>query len=104
MKALLGKKVIVHRKSAGNAPEQNGAAERLNRDFQEKGRAMLADTKLGPELWWAEALVNANYTRNKLPSSVHGKTPYEVFHGEVPSVTVGRVSTARLLGMCGNHG
>jgi hypothetical protein len=90
MKALLSKKGIVHRKSAENAPEQNDAAERLNRDLQEKERAMLADSKLGPKLW-TEALVNANYTCNRLLSSVHGKTPYDVFHGKVLLVSHMRV-------------
>jgi len=35
---------------------------------------MLEDSGLGEELW-AEAMVTANYTRNRLPSRVHGKTP-----------------------------
>jgi transposase InsO family protein len=90
MTAFLGKRGTVHRTTAGNAPEQNGAAERLNRDLEEKGRALLSDSGLGADLW-AEALVTANYTRNRLPFSVHGRTPWEMFHGEKPSISHMRV-------------
>ncbi len=38
---LLSKRGIVHRKTAGYSPEQNGSVEQLNRDLQEKGRVML---------------------------------------------------------------
>jgi hypothetical protein len=74
MTTLLSKKGISHKKTTGYLPEQNGLIERLNRDLQEKGRAMLEDSGLGEELW-AEATVTANYTRNRLPSRVHRKTP-----------------------------
>lgn len=94
MTTLLRKRGTVHRKTAGYAPEQNGAAERLNRDLQEKGRAMLKDSGLGEEMW-AEAMVTANYTRNRLPSSVHGRTPWEKFFGEKPDVSHMRVFGAR---------
>jgi hypothetical protein len=90
MAALLGKRGTVQRTTAWNAPEQNGAAERLNRDLEEKGRALLSDSGLGADLW-AEALVTANYTRNRFPSSVHGRTPWEMFHGEKPSISHMRV-------------
>jgi transposase InsO family protein len=86
----LRKRGTVHRTTAGNAPEQNGAAERLNRDLEEKGRALLSDSGLGADLW-AEALVTANYTRNRLPSSVHERTPWEMFFGEKPGVSHIRV-------------
>jgi transposase InsO family protein len=85
MAAFLGKRGTVHRTTAGNPPEQIGAAERLNRDPEEKGRGLQSDSGLGADLW-AEALVTANYTRNRLPSSVHGRTPLETFHGEKPSI------------------
>ncbi len=94
MTTLLSKRGIAHRKTARYSPEQNGSVERLNRDLQEKGRAMLEDSGLGEELW-AEAMVIANYTRNWLPSRVHGKTPWEKFFGEKPDVSHMRVFGAR---------
>jgi hypothetical protein len=94
MTTLLSKRGIAHRKTTGYSPEQNGSAERLNKDLQEKGRAMLEDSGLGEELW-AEAMVTANYTRNWLPSRVHRKTPWEKFFGEKPDVNHMRVFGAR---------
>ncbi|GAQ93414.1 hypothetical protein KFL_015100010, partial [Klebsormidium nitens] len=76
MTALLGKKGTVQRTTAGHSPEQNGSAERLNRTLEERGRALLENAGLDPKLR-AEAMVTANYTRNRVPSSVHGKTPWE---------------------------
>ena len=49
---------------------------------------------MGPE-WWAEAMVTANYTRNRVPSRVHGKTPWEMFYGEKPNLSNLRVFGAR---------
>jgi hypothetical protein len=94
MTTLLSKRGITHRKTAGYSLEQNGSAERLNRDLQEKGRAMLEDSGLGEELW-AKAMVTANYIRNRLPSRVHRKTPWEKFFGEKPDVNHMRVFGAR---------
>lgn len=45
-------------------PEQNGAAERLNRTLLDKVRSMLASASL-PKNLWAEAVVTANYVRNR---------------------------------------
>jgi hypothetical protein len=94
MTTLLSKRGIAHIKTTGYSPEQNGSTKRLNRDLQEKGRAMLEDSGLGKELW-AKAMVTANYTRNWLPSRMHGKTPWEKFFGEKPDVSHMRVFGAR---------
>ncbi|GAQ93102.1 hypothetical protein KFL_012990020 [Klebsormidium nitens] len=107
MTAFLGKKGTVQRTTAGHSPEQNGSAERLNRTLEERARALLEDAGLGGEAralledaglggeYWAEAMVTANYTRNRVPSSVHGKTPYEMFYGERPDLSHMRVFGAR---------
>jgi hypothetical protein len=55
---------------------------------------MLEDSRLGEELW-AEAMVTANYTHNRLPSRVHGKTPCEKFFRKKPDVSHMRVFGAR---------
>jgi len=67
-------------------PQQNGAAERLNRTLMERVRAMLEDSKLGDALW-AEAVVTANYIRNRSPAAGTAKTPWELFHGRKPDVS-----------------
>ena len=76
---------IVHEMSVPGTPEQNGAAERLNRVLLERIRAVLAESGLSQNLW-AEALVTVNYARNRTPVSAHDKTPWEMFVGQVPSV------------------
>ena len=67
-------------------PEQNGAAERLNRTLMDKVRPMLAATSL-PKYLWAEAVVTANYVRNRSPVAGMHKTPYELFFGTKPDVS-----------------
>ncbi|GIL93752.1 hypothetical protein Vretimale_61, partial [Volvox reticuliferus] len=47
-------KGIIHGTTVGYTPEQNWAAERLNRTLLEKTRAMLAESGLSEKLW-AEA-------------------------------------------------
>ncbi|GAQ93154.1 Transposon-encoded protein with ribonuclease H-like, integrase and retrovirus zinc finger-like domains [Klebsormidium nitens] len=87
-------KGTVHEKIAPCSAEQSGSAERLNRDLEEKTRAMLEDSGLAKELW-AETVVTANYTRNRTPVSAHGRTPWEVFFGEKPNVGHIKVFGAR---------
>ena len=72
MMEFLGKRGTMHRKTAGYSPEQNGAAERLNLTLEQRAKALLEDSGLGPE-WWAEAMVTANYTRNRVPSGYTGR-------------------------------
>lgn len=75
-------------------PEQNGAAERLNRTLMEKVRPMLAASAL-PKYLWADAVVAANYVRNRSPVSGKDKTPYELFFGKKPDVSHLRIFGAR---------
>eukprot|EP00961_Rhodomonas_salina_P113047 1520957-Rhodomonas_salina.1 len=67
-------------------PQQNGAAERLNRTLMEKVRCMLADGQHDKKLW-AEALATANYVRNRSPVSGRDSTPWELFFGTKPDVS-----------------
>lgn len=52
----------------------------------EKTRAMLIDAEL-PKSLWAEAIVTANYLRNRSPVSGLSRSPWEVFFGVVPDVS-----------------
>ena len=90
LKELYRKRGIIHRTTGRYSPEQNGAAEALNRRLEERVRAMLDDSGL-PEELWAEAVMCANYTRNRTPVKEHGKTPFEVFTGKKPDVSRMRV-------------
>ena len=75
-------------------PEQNGGAERLNRTLLEKVRPMLAGAGL-PKSLWADAVVTANYVRNRSPVTGRDKTPFELFTGTKPDVAHLRVFGAR---------
>jgi transposase InsO family protein len=80
-------KGINHQTTVPNTPEQNGKAERLNRTLLEKTRAMLIDAGLPNDLW-GEAVINANFTRNRSPVSKKDKTPWELFFGIKPDVSI----------------
>jgi hypothetical protein len=94
MAAYFGEKGFVHQTTARYSPEQNGVARRLNRVLMERARAMLIESGL-PDEMWAEAVVTANYIRNRTPVSAHGKTPWEAFYGKKPDVSHMRVFGAR---------
>ena len=81
---------IHHSKTTAYSPEQNGAAERLNRTLMEKVRTMLIECGLSLP-FWAEAVTTANYLRNRSPVSGLDKTPYELFTGIKPDVSHLRV-------------
>lgn len=83
-------KGILHQTTVPYNPEQNGAAERLNRTIIERVRAMLVEAGLPPELW-AEAAVTANYIRLRSPIANKTKTPWELFFGRKPDVSNLRV-------------
>src|SRR3569623_2150553 len=55
---------------------------------------MLGDPGL-PRVLWAEALMTANYTRNRTVASAHGMTPWDAFLGKEPELGHMRVFGAR---------
>ena len=81
----LAEKGVVHQKTAPYSPQQNGKAERYNRTLEERTVAMLADANLEGNLW-ADAVVTANYTLNRIPRQGRVQTPYEMTYGKRPSV------------------
>lgn len=83
---LKSKGIIQHQTTARYTPEQNGAAERLNRTLMDRIRAMLGDSGLSKELW-AEAACTANYIRNRSPAFGRDRTPWELFFGKKPDVS-----------------
>ena len=83
-------KGIHHEKTAPYSPQQNGAAERLNRTLMEKVNTMLIESSL-PLNTWAEAVNTANYLRNRSPVSGQDKTPFELFFNIKPDVSHLRV-------------
>ena len=86
-KSLGGKTCgIRHELTIPKTPEQNGAAERLNRTLVEKTRTMLLDAKL-PQSYWAEAIATANYLRNRSPTSAIDGMPHGMDRNQTKSVS-----------------
>ncbi|GLC60440.1 hypothetical protein PLESTB_001612800 [Pleodorina starrii] len=81
---------ILHEKTAPYSPEQNGAAERLNRTLMDRVRAMLIDSGQ-PQEMWGEAILTANLLRNVTPTSDSLLTPWERFTGQKPDLSRLRV-------------
>jgi hypothetical protein len=94
MAAYFGEKGVIHQSTARYSPEQNGVAERLKRVLMERARAMLIESGL-PDEMWAEAVVTANYIRNRTPVSAHGKMPWDALYEKKPDVSHMRVFGAR---------
>lgn len=84
-------------------PEMNSVAERLNRTLQEKATTMLLASGLEPK-FWNEAIIAANYIKNRSPTSAVGKqfnykTPAEIWFQKKPDL-----SHLRIFGSeCYNH-
>ena len=61
-------------------------AERLNRTQVESARSMFLDVNI-LKSYWAEAVSTAASLKNRCPTkAVQGKTPYEAWYGQKPSV------------------
>jgi hypothetical protein len=81
---------IITELTAAYSPESNGLSERGNRTIMDKARSMLADAQL-PEMFWADAVGQANYLRNRSPVSGSKLTPYELLYGRTPDLSRMRV-------------
>ncbi|CAI7910563.1 unnamed protein product [Closterium sp. NIES-54] len=80
-------KGIKHDVTTPYTPQQNRAAERLNRTLVEAVRSLLQHSKLGSE-WWGEASSLAAWIRNCLPMKVLPEmTPFEAWTGMKPNLS-----------------
>lgn len=66
--AYLASQSIWHQTSVAYTPEQNGVAERYNHSIIESTRASLHDTSHLPSHFWEQAVQNAVYMKNRLPT------------------------------------
>jgi len=95
---LLKGEGIVHELTVPNTPEQNGVAERFNRTLVEMGRCMIHGASLKKH-FWGEAIMCANYVRNRCPSEVlkeEGVTPFEALHRKKPHIEHFRIFGCRV--------
>ena len=78
VQSYLKKEGIKFQCTVAYSPQQNGIAERKNRTLVEACRAMLSQSGL-PKCFWSEAILNANFTLNRMLSKGMNKTPFEKF-------------------------
>ncbi|CAI7876331.1 unnamed protein product [Closterium sp. NIES-53] len=91
LESFLEDKGITHQLSVAYTPQQNGAAERLNRTLIDLAGAMLAHAQLD-HTWWGAAVQYANWVKNQMRSKgLEGKSPYFMWTRKVPSVSMARV-------------
>lgn len=85
LKQWLKEKGIKHELSPPRTPQCNGIVERANRSIIEITRTMMSDSKM-PSDFWAEAVCAAVHIKNRVKSSVHGRTPYEMWNSRKPNI------------------
>ena len=78
---------IEHRLTAPYTSAQNGRAERLHRTILGKARAMRLSCNAPAELWDEFCATSAYLTNFTASSSNEGKTPYELWFGDRPSLS-----------------
>lgn len=76
---------INHTMTPPNTPQLNGVAERYNRVIVEMARCMISAKNLNKN-FWGEAVICANFLRNRTPTSKIGMTPYERLHNKKPNL------------------
>nr|GEY60144.1 retrovirus-related Pol polyprotein from transposon TNT 1-94 [Tanacetum cinerariifolium] len=78
---------ISHETSVARSPQQNGVVERCNRTLIEVACTMLIYAQ-APLFLWSEAVATACYTQNQSIIRLrHRKTPYELLHNKLPSLS-----------------
>ncbi|GJP56276.1 hypothetical protein CLOM_g15349 [Closterium sp. NIES-68] len=91
LQTFLEEKGITHQLSVPYTPQQNGAAERINRTLTDLARAILSHAELD-NTWWGAAVQYANWVKNRMGSKgLGGKSPYSLWTGKVPNVSMARV-------------
>ena len=82
---------IKHEFTSTYTPQQNGVVERKNQALITLARTMLDEYNTAEKMW-AEAIHTACYASNWVfPHKFLEKTPYELFNGRKPDVSVFRV-------------
>ena len=78
---------ILHLFTAPYTSAHNGRAERLHRTLMDKARAMRLACNAPPDMW-DEFCATAAYLTNFTGTTANdGKTPYELWHGKLPSLS-----------------
>ena len=81
---------IISQLTPPRTPQHNGVSERRNRTLLDMVRSMMSRSTL-PLSFWSYALLTAARIVNMAPTKKVDKTPYEIWHGKVPSLLYMRV-------------
>jgi hypothetical protein len=77
---------IVRQHTVRNRPQQNGVAERANRDLGEGVTTMLNESGLPPQ-FWGEAVFSFVHVRNRYGiSTINHATPYQIAYKHQPDI------------------
>ncbi|GJV95484.1 retrotransposon protein, putative, ty1-copia subclass [Tanacetum coccineum] len=79
-------RIIAHR-TPPYTPQHNGVSERRNRTLLDMVRSMMSQTTL-PKSFWDYALESDAHILNMVPTKKVDKTPYEVWHGQAPKLSI----------------
>ena len=66
--------------------QQKSTSERLNSTLLNKAHAMMGGSEL-PKKYWPEAVIYANYLRNRSPVNSLETTPFEAATGRTPDLS-----------------
>ena len=77
---------IISQHTPPRTPQHNGVSERRNRTLLDMVRSMMSRSTL-PLSFWSYALLTAARILNMAPTKKVDKTPYEIWHGKVPSLS-----------------
>lgn len=78
---------ILQRLTMPYTPEQNGCSERENRTLVEAARTMMHAHEELPLACWSELINTAAYILNRTgPTTVEGKSPFELWFGKKPEI------------------
>jgi transposase InsO family protein len=77
---------IVSQLTPPRTPQHNGVSERRNQTLLDIVRSMMNRSTL-PLSFWSYALITATRILNMAPTKKLDKTPYEIWHGKVPSLS-----------------
>ena len=84
---LFNEKGIQYQLSIPRIPQQNGVAKQRNRTLLEMVRSMMARAHL-PTIFWGDTLLTATFILNRVPTKSVATTPYELWTGRKPYLSV----------------
>ena len=79
------KEGIIHEVTPPYSPKSNGVAERKNKTLKEMINSLLVSAST-PNNLWGEAILSTCHLQNRILYKKIGKTPYELWKGNVPNL------------------